>query len=448
MTEQRIRKLRRQLQESRYRLCHLYPGFAAPLREMIYVATTQVKKISTNGQCIYFDPNWFQKLGNRETDFILLHQLSHIALGHINRPMYYIGDRFHLACDIVANSHLRALGWNYERLPGIGRILTWTFHPTIEGSQLTAEEALGCIPFDPAKMKPEIRRNYMIDSEEWWDRKEDRGELGVIVLSPADRDPEDLQAEDNTGGTNVYVPKQLMPLKPAMGGGGKESTGKSVRISWERRVSNELFHIRSENTGNPEVGRGEEYEARVWHRVQNSKLNWKKILASFVQEELCDYSFTPPDRRLQDLDFFLPEYTVLLEKPKEILFMVDTSASVEDEVLSEVYGEICSAIAQFDGGMKGVLCFFDEHVYSPTAFSDISDLKRVQPIGGGGTNYECIFHYIKRHEGEGNMASVVIFTDGVADFPPEPSIDSIPVLWLISNSEVTPPWGKVGRVLR
>ena len=105
MTEQRIRRLKRQLQESRHRLRKLNEEFAEPLREMLFVATQEVKRISTNGSCIYFDPNWLQKLSHTELDFILSHQLMHIALGHIERAKYYTGDRFHLACDIVANSH-------------------------------------------------------------------------------------------------------------------------------------------------------------------------------------------------------------------------------------------------------------------------------------------------------------------------------------------------------
>lgn len=112
MTEQRKRRLKGQIQASRYRLTKLNKEFATPLKDMLFVATKEVKRISTNGFCIYFDPDWLQKLGLAELDFILSHQLMHIALGHIDRPKYYKGDRFHLACDIVSNSHLELLGWN------------------------------------------------------------------------------------------------------------------------------------------------------------------------------------------------------------------------------------------------------------------------------------------------------------------------------------------------
>ena len=109
MLDYRIRNLRRQLQVSRFRLNHMYKEFAQPLYDMNFVATKDVWRISTNGKCIYFDPDWLQKLGMVEIDFILSHQLMHIALGHIERPEYYLGDRYHLAADIVANGKLNTM---------------------------------------------------------------------------------------------------------------------------------------------------------------------------------------------------------------------------------------------------------------------------------------------------------------------------------------------------
>jgi len=78
MTEQRIKRLKRKLQESRFRLFKFNKEFACPLLDMIFVATKEVQRISTNGYCIYFDPDWLQKLGNTELVFILAHHLMHI----------------------------------------------------------------------------------------------------------------------------------------------------------------------------------------------------------------------------------------------------------------------------------------------------------------------------------------------------------------------------------
>ncbi len=442
MTGQRKQKLKRQLQESRHRLYVLNREFADPLWDMLYVATKDVTRISTNGKCIYFDPDWLQKLGHRELDFILSHQLMHIVLGHVERPRYYTGDRFHLACDIVANSYLELLGWKYDKLPHIGKIFHETFYPAQVGRLLTAQEALACIPFDPALMKPEIRRSYMIDSEIWWDRKSDQGENGEIVLSPSDEDPEDLCEEDNTGGNHVFVEMRNLHRELFLSAEGKTERGDS----WDKMAANDLFSLRSIVKGNDVEGTDEDFAERIWQKVNTSRLNWKKLLDTFIQEEVCDYSFTPPDRRQQDSDFFLPDFNVLAEKPKEVLFMVDTSGSIDDDTLTAVYGEICNALTQFNGGLVGVLCFFDMRVYNPTYFSDIDDLIQIKPCGGGGTSYDCIFEYVGRDITGNVPANIVIFTDGEASFPEEAAANNIPVLWLFSDREVRPPWGKYAYV--
>lgn len=40
-------------------------------------------------------------------------------------------------------------------------------------------------------------------------------------------------------------------------------------------------------------------------------------------------------------------------------------------------------------------------------------------------------------------ASIIILTDGYAPFPQEKLAFGIPVLWLLNNENVDPPWGKV-----
>ena len=170
------------------------------------------------------------------------------------------------------------------------------------------------------------------------------------------------------------------------------------------------------------------------------RLDWRALLNAFIQEEICDYSFSPPDRRLQDCEFFLPDFNEARMAPLEVLFAVDTSGSVEDKVLSAVYGELCHAIEQFDGKLRGTLVFFDTRVYPPIPFVSRDDLLQVLPQGGGGTDLSCIFTYMAKSAMQPN--SLVIFTDGQGTFPEESAAMNVPVLWLLSRSDVHVPWGK------
>ena len=92
------------------------------------------------------------------------------------------------------------------------------------------------------------------------------------------------------------------------------------------------------------MGEETNFYERVWRRYSDGTLDWRSLLSSFIQEEVCDYSFVPPDRRIQEFDVYLPDYNVLKETPKQVLFMVDTSGSVSDDALAIVYAEISRAI--------------------------------------------------------------------------------------------------------
>ena len=65
---------------------------------------------------------------------------------------------------------------------------------------------------------------------------------------------------------------------------------------------------------------------------------------------------------------------------------------------------------------------------------------------GGGTDFQIIFEYVNKYMVEKLPASIVILTDGYAPFPPESETNGIPVLWLLNNDIVNPPWGKVARI--
>ena len=47
---------------------------------------------------------------------------------------------------------------------------------------------------------------------------------------------------------------------------------------------------------------------------------------------------------------------------------------------------------------------------------------------------------------ENQPTSIIIMTDGYAPFPKQEAANNIPVLWLINNTYVTPPWGKIARI--
>ena len=211
--------------------------------------------------------------------------------------------------------------------------------------------------------------------------------------------------------------------------------------TWDKKAAEDikaLRHIKGEDQSYEEG----DTQSRRWKNIRSSRLDWRRLLNVFVREDLCDYSFTPPDRRFSDGELFLPDFNVQGEKTKNILFMVDTSISVGDEILSVVYSELCSALYQFGDALEGVLAFFDTKVYRPITFSSISDLENIKPVGGGATDFGCIFEFVKNKMMNEPPLSIVVFTDGKGIFPSEEAAMNIPVLWMITNTHSIPEWGK------
>ena len=230
-----------------------------------------------------------------------------------------------------------------------------------------------------------------------------------------------------------------------------EDEHKTSRVIWENRVLQTYETV--QNLKRISIGkRGTSWGSspcfaeRIFKEIAERKLDWKTLLNDFVQENVCDYSFSPPDRRFDEGDFFLPDFNEKEESVENLLFMIDTSGSMSDGAISEVYSEIKGAIEQFNGRIKGWLGFFDAIVTEPQPFEDEDEFKAIRIKGGGGTAFLPIFHYVRDHMKDKNITSIIILTDGYAPFPEEHERMGIPVLWIINNENATPPWGMIARI--
>ena len=142
----------------------------------------------------------------------------------------------------------------------------------------------------------------------------------------------------------------------------------------------------------------------------------------------------------------MPDFNEKEETVRNILFMIDTSGSMSKAMLTTAYSEVKGAIDQFGGVLKGFLGFFDAAVAEPKPFTDEEEFKVITPVGGGGTSFDIIFDYVAEKMEDDLPACIIILTDGYAPFPDEAKAMDIPVMWIINNEDVTPPWGVVARI--
>lgn len=432
-----INKCNRRILLSRMRILMNHGFYGLLLMHMRFALDPSIDTAATDGMKIYFSPDFMEELSDSELDFVLMHEIMHIALCHCFRGLEYDQHLFNIACDIVVNSNIL-----YSNNMDVKSITLSKYGVSMnktplndDGYKYTAEEVYDMLE-NKGKIKSKSTNangssNQSSSSVGTSTSSKKDGKRGKIGSSGEDSDLDDALQKQK--GWDSHEKWSTL------------SEDKKAREEWIKRVIDAATSIyiteSSNNRGNIPL-----FAKRIVDEFKNPQIDWRRLLDEFISEEVCDYSFNPPDKRYEDSPFYLPDFNDTDIEISDILFMIDTSGSVNDKALTVAYSEIKGAIDQYDGKLKGWLGFFDAAVVDPIPFSDVEELKKIKAYGGGGTSFHCIFEYIKDYMNDNFPKTLVILTDGYAPFPDIEETMGIPVLWLIDNDKVTPPWGKVARI--
>ncbi|RLE54091.1 MAG: hypothetical protein DRJ40_11630 [Thermoprotei archaeon] len=92
-------------------LCYNHPWLALLLMKCRVVISEKVPTAGTDGRVLIINPNFWERLNLRQKAFVLLHEVLHIALKHVQgmREKEYHGT-WNIACDVVINELLKK--WN------------------------------------------------------------------------------------------------------------------------------------------------------------------------------------------------------------------------------------------------------------------------------------------------------------------------------------------------
>ena len=429
LSNDELKKYMKRLLLSRLRILINNGFYGLLLMHMIYSIDENCDTAATDGERIYFGPKFMDELSDSELDFILMHEILHVVLQHCFRHGDRNDKQFNIACDIVVNSNI--LRSNHMNLQTI------TLNKYGESMHIA----------------PDGKEGYEYTAEQVYEMLSPMpsGNNNKSSLAGAPCAGDDKGEDDDGKGSALGRAKQekgeagRSGLEDDHSKWGMEEEDDTLRDVWVKRLSDacEAISIRD-----PSNKRGilPLFAERLLNELRTPQTDWRMILNDFVQEEIVDYSFTPPDRRFDESPFFLPDFNDKDELVKNILFMIDTSGSMSDDEITAAYSEVKGAIDQFDGKLEGWLGFFDAAIIEPIKFSDIEEFKIIKPQGGGGTDFQIIFEYVYKYMQDDPPVSIIILTDGYAPYPKEKLAMGIPVLWLINNEDVTPPWGKVARI--
>ena len=427
LTDTQARELGRRLLAARSRLLAENGFYGLLLMHMSFAIGDELDTAWVDtSDTITFNPEFASMLSADELCYVLEHEVLHAALGHLRRD----GGRdpwiWNIAADIVVNSNI--MHSNGDRLESItlaceaGEAL----HVTPDGQEgwhFTAEEVYEMLL---ASGLGELKKGARKDS-----RGENRGILGPGV----DHYDQALDAARACGRDGRWDWHILVEQDA--------SEGEEV---WGQRVR-DAAQVMKDRDPSGERGLIPACVERYLGELADAQGDWRMLLAEFVQEEVNDYSFLSPDRRMSGSPFLLPSFDDTESSVRGIVFAVDASGSVNDAQLTAAFGEVVGALEQFGGKLEGWVEFFDVIAYEPTRFGSPEELLAARPQGGGGTRFEAVFEGIDKWLSAEDLSCIVVITDGCAPCPEETMAHGVPVLWLITDGDsLEPMWGRVVRL--
>ncbi len=429
LSESKIKGCIKRLLLSRMRILYNHGFYGLLLMHMIYAVSEEIETACTDGVRITFGIDFLDSLSDSELDFVMMHEILHVVLQHCFRGDVEDPEAYNIAADIVVNSNIMLENGMKASSITLSKYGT-SMHVAPdgkEGHEYTAEQVYVMLPKNLNKKG----NNKSHGSADGRAKKGNNKSPGSAV----GRAKKEISKEQH----------QPVRVWDDHSRWGKYEEDDTLRDVWVKRFEDAAEAIKIRDPSNAR-GLLPAFAERILKELKKTQTDWRTILNDFIQEEVVDYSFTPPDRRFDDSPFFLPDFNGKEDRVEDILFMIDTSGSMSGDMIAAAYSEVKGAIDQFNGKLKGWLGFFDAAIIKPQPFSDENEFKTIKPAGGGGTDFQIIFEYVFHHMSDKLPASIIILSDGDAPFPLEKLAGGIPVLWLLNNEGVNPPWGKVARI--
>jgi len=351
---------------------------------------------ATDGRNFYYNSRFIDLLKPKEVEFLFGHEVLHCVYDHFGRR----GDRdpmlFNVANDYAVNGDLKK--------HRVGEFITSV--PCLYDSKYEG-----------------------MSSEEIYDDLYENAEK--INLS----DLIDKLLDDHMDGEGNSDSDE--------DGDEKDGSGKKPKLSAEERqkIRDEIKEAvmaaaaASDGAGNLPAG-----VRRIIQDMTAPKLNWRELLRMQLESTIkSDYTWMRASRRGWHMDAVMPG-----QRPDELIDVaigIDASGSIDERMLRDFLAETQGIMDQFQSYRIHIFTF-DTRVYNPAQYNsdNLDTMCDYEVSGGGGTDFDAIFNYLKEEQIEPKR--LVVFTDGYpfGSWGDENYADTV---WIIhGNTTVVPPWGQ------
>ena len=349
---------------------------------------------ATDGRNFYYNTRFIKMLRPKEVEFLFGHEVLHCVYDHFGRR----GDRnpqlWNIADDFCVNADLKK--------HHVGEFITSV--PCLYDNKydgMSAEEVYDILYEKADKIDINDLLNKMIDDHMDGDDEQDGG-----------------------------------------GGDGNEEGKGRPRLSKEERqqIKDEIKEAMLAAASASDAGNIPAGVKRLIQDLTEPKMNWRELLRMQLESTIkSDFTWMRASRKGWHMDAVMPGMKV--DPMIDIAIAIDASGSIDERMLKDFLGEVQGIMDSFPAYRIHIITF-DTDAYNPAQYDsdNLDSICDYEVTGGGGTDFDCIFKYLKDNEIEPKR--LVVFTDGYpfGSWGDENYADTV---WILhGTTTIVPPWGQ------
>jgi predicted metal-dependent peptidase len=351
---------------------------------------------ATDGRNFYYNSRFVDMLKPKEVEFLFGHEVLHCVYDHFGRR----GDRdpqlFNIANDFCVNGDLKK-----HRVGEFITTVPCLYDSKYEG--MSSEEIYDLLYENAEKINISDLIDKMLDEH-------------------MDGDEEGSDSGGKDGDEK---------------GNGRPKLSKAERDAIKDEIKEAVLAAAAASDGAGNLPAGVK---RLIQDMTAPKMNWRELLRMQLESTIkSDFTWMRNSRRGWHMDAVMPG--MKNDELIDIAIFIDASGSIDTNMLRDFLAETQGIMDAFQS-YKIHIATFDTKVYNPQQYDseNLDSICDYEVSGGGGTDFDCIFDYLKEEQIEPKR--LIVFTDGYpfGSWGDENYADTV---WIIhGNQTVVPPWGQ------
>ena len=352
---------------------------------------------ATDGQRFYYNSRFINMLKTKEVEFLVGHEVLHVVYDHLGRRDNRDPEIWNIADDYAVNADLKR--------HKVGEFITTV--PCLYEAKYEnwAAEAI----YD------DLMKNVQyINVQDLLDKM-----LDDHIDGDGDSEGEGEDGKDGEGRK----------------GKGRPQLSEAEKEQIRQEVKQAILNAAS----TAEAGSIPKGVERMIKQLTDPVMPWRELLQTNLTSAIkSDYSWMRTSRRGWHMDAVMPGMNPGEEI--DVVVMIDMSGSISMKQGQAFLSEVAGMMEAFDGFRIRVACF-DTRVYNLQEFTseNLDTVDEYQIHGGGGTDFDCIFNFLK--EEAIVPERLIVFTDGYP-FGSWGDADYCDTTWIIhGDPDPNPPFG-------